>query len=157
MAKKDFENEVDYPEIVERKFLETGWKFNTKKMDGRTIFSIPMSAKNCPGLHIKLDVADDGDAKIRCYLAENTPESAHEELLEVLNSLNSRYRYITFSLDSDNDILAAYDFTIFGDDEDMIERHAGTMVMLTSDIMDKCLPKIMKVIWSAADDDDDEE
>ncbi len=153
MAKN--ESNVDYAEVIERKFSQTGWKFNTKKMDGRTIFSIPMSAKNCPGLHIKLDVSEDGDAKIRCYLAENTPQSAHEELIEVLNSLNGRYRYITLSLDSDNDILAAYDFTMFGDDEDMIERHAGTMVMLTSDIMDKCLPKIMRVVWSAEDDDED--
>ena len=154
-TKKNFDENIDYGEVVKGAFEGNGWHFNVRKLEDKTIFALPMSAKNCPGLNVKVDVATSGDSKIRCYLAEDTPKSKHKELLEVINALNNRYRYITLSLDSDGDILAAYDFTIFGTDETAIEKQAMSMVVLLSDIMDKCIPPIMKIVWSAAEDDDE--
>ena len=157
MAKKNVENsgeEFNYGEIVERAFDNNGWHFNVRKLEDRTIFALPMSAKNCPGLNVKFDVSDNGDSKIRCYLAEDTPESKRAELLAVINLLNNKYRYITISLDNDGDILAAYDFTIFATDEKVIDKQVRTMVVLLSDIMDKCIPPIMKIIWSASDEEE---
>ena len=158
MAKKNVENlerEVDYGEIVKNAFDSNGWHFNVRQIENRTVFALPMSAKNCPGLNVKFDVSTVGDSKIRCYLAEDTPPSIHSDLLKVINSLNNRYRYLTLSLDNDGDILAAYDFTIFGDDEKVISKQVSTMIVLLSDIMDKCIPPIMKVIWSAEDEEDE--
>lgn len=162
MAKKNLEEDTDknveninYGKIVKQAFEDNGWHFNLKEFEDRTIFALPMSAKNCPGLNVKVDVSNNGDSKIRCFLADDTPKSTHAELLVVLNTLNSRYRYVTLSLDSDGDILAAYDFTIFGKDEETIDRQVTTMVVLLSDIMDKCIPSIMKVIWSSQEDDEE--
>ena len=153
----DFEEDIDYGEVVRESFENKGWRFQARKVEDKTLFAIPMSAKNCPGLNVRLEVSDSGDSKIRCYLAEDTPKSVRVQLLDVINSLNNRYRYVTVSLDSDGDILAAYDFTIFSKDPESIDRQAGTMVLILSDIMDKCIPPIMKVVWSAADDDEEDE
>lgn len=160
MVKKDVETikeEINYGQVIENAFSSNDWHFNVKKFEDRTIFALPMSAKNCPCLNVKFEIAAKGDSKIRCYLAEDTPKSKRLELLAVVNTLNSKYRYVTVSLDSDGDILAAYDFTIFGTDETVIEKQVVTMVVLLSDIMDKCIPPIMKVVWSAEEDDEEEE
>lgn len=156
-TKKNITEKVNYGKFVEDAFENNGWHFNVRKIEDRTIFALPMSAKNCPGLNVKFEVSANGDSKIRCYLAEGTPKSKRNELLKVINSLNNKYRYVTVSLDSDGDILAAYDFTIFGTDENVVDKQVGTMVVLLSDIMDKCIPPIMKVVWSASEDEEDEE
>lgn len=153
----DFDEDIDYGEVVRESMENRGWRFQSRKIEDKTIFSIPMSAKNCPGLNVRFEVSAAGDSKIRCYLAEDTPKSVRLQLLEVINALNSRYRYLTLSLDSDGDVLAAYDFTIFGTDQEVIDKHAGTMIIILSDIMDKCIPPIMKVIWSVDDEDEEDE
>ena len=153
----DFNEHIDYGEVVKEALENKGWRFQARTVEDKTLFAIPMSAKNCPGLNVLLGVSESGDCKIRCYIAKDTPKSARLQLLEVINSLNNHYRYLTVSLDSDGDILAAYDFTIFGNDPETIDRHAGTMVLLLSDIMDKCIPPIMKVVWNFKEDDEEDD
>ena len=156
MAKENHEESFDYGQAVQEALESAGWRFSVKQVDGSNWFGLPMSAKNCPGLNIKMEVSPKGDCKIRCYIAEDAPKSVFEELLAVINKLNGRYRYITLSLDSDGDILAAYDFAIFSKEPEVIARATRTMVILLSDIMDKCIPPIMKVIWSAEEEEEEE-
>lgn len=156
MALNDFDGEFDYPQILEDIFNDKDMHFDIKQAGEKTVFRLPMSAKNCPGLNVHLSVSEHGDAQIRCYLAENVKDYQRAELLKVLNSLNARYRYITLSIDSDGDVLATYDYTFFSGDEEIITRQVLTMLYLVSDIMDKCIPKLMKAIWSTQKDDDDE-
>lgn len=153
MAFSDF----DYPQVLENIFTERDLHFDVKQAGEKTIFRLPMSAKNCPGLNVHLNISEHGDAQIRCYLAENVKDYQRDALMPVLNSLNNRYRYITLSIDSDGDIVATYDFTFFSEDEDVITKQVLTMLYLVSDIMDKCIPKIMKAIWSTQKDDDEED
>ena len=157
MALNNFDEEFDYPQVLEDIFTERDLHFDVKHVDEKTIFRLPMSAKNCPGLNVHLNISGHGDAQIRCYLAENVKDYQRDTLMEVINFLNGRYRYVTLSIDSDGDILATYDFTFFSTDEDIITRQALTMLYLVSDIMDKCIPKIMKAIWSTQKDDDENE
>ena len=157
MAKEVKKENFDYGQAVKEAFENVGWRFTTRQLEDSTLFALPMSAKNCPGLHIRIEVSQKGDCKIRCYLAEDTPKSVYNELLEVLNTLNSRYRYVTLSLDSDGDVLAAYDFAIFTQDQNVINRQVSTLSVLLSDIMDKCIPPIMKVVWTATDEEEENE
>ena len=150
-------NDFDYPQVLEDIFTERDLHFDIKQAGEKTIFRLPMSAKNCPGLNVHLNISEHGDAQIRCYLAENVKDYQRDALMPVLNSLNNRYRYITLSIDSDGDIVATYDFTFFSEDEDVITKQVLTMLYLVSDIMDKCIPKIMKAIWSTQKDEEDED
>lgn len=152
----DFNEHIDYGEVVKEALENKGWRFQARTVEDKTIFAIPMSAKNCPGLNIRVEISKSGDSKIRCYIAEDTPNSVYHQLLDVVNSLNSRYRYLTLSVDDDGDVLAAYDFIMFDTDPEVIDKHTGTMILLLSDIIDKCIPPIMKVIWSAEEDEEEE-
>lgn len=150
------ENEVmrmNYAEVVEKYFTDNDWNFTFKQIDDEFFFSLPLGAKNLPGLDVKLIVDTDGDCKIRCYLAKGVAENKRVEMLDTLNALNTKYRYVTLSMDSDNDVLASYDFRIFGDEE-TANRQVGAMIFIVSRIMDKCVPKIMRVIWSGDEDED---
>ena len=154
MAEKKHNEEFDYIQTVENLFNNNGWHFNVRRNEENALFALPMSAKNCPGLNVKFTVSTRGDCKLRCYIAENTPESVYSELLAALNNLNARFRYVTLSIDSDRDILVAYDFGLFCEDVEAISKQITTMVVLFSDITDKCIPAIMKVVWSATDEDE---
>ena len=146
------EERKNYGEILAEIFTNNDWQFGLKKRDDSTVFRLPMSAKNCPGFNIILSVSDIGDTKIRCYLAEDTDASKRSKIIEVLNELNSRYRYVTLSVDDDGDVLAAYDFTIFSKDIDEIKLAVCGTIVLFVKVADSCVPPIMKVIWS--DDED---
>lgn len=148
------ETRLNYAEIIEKSFADNDWNFTAKRIDDEIFFSLPLGAKNLPGLDVKLIVDVDGDCKIRCYLAKSVDDRKRDEMLETLNALNARYRYVTLSLDSDNDVLASYDFRIFGDAE-TADRQVGAMIFIVSRIMDKCVPKIMRIIWNSDDDDED--
>lgn len=143
-----YEEERNYAEIVENFFNEDDWNFDAKTMeDGDIIFTLPMAAKNIPGLNIKLIVAPDGVCKIFNYLAREIPDEKCAEMLEVLNKLNLEYRYIKLTLDKDNYVIASYDFALFGNEEDTVEE-VREMLFLVKNIMDKCIPPIMKLIWA---------
>ena len=142
---------LNYVEIIKQVFINNNWNFTTKDREKETLFNIPMASKYLPVLDVKFIVNSIGDCKIRCYLTRNMHYSKRAAILEVINTLNSNYRFITVSLDSDGDVLAAYDFTIFGS-ATVADKQVETMIYLVSDIIDKCVPAIMKVIWQDGDD-----
>jgi len=148
-------DEIDYREVVEDVLLDKDLKFTKDENGNRTIFALPMTAKNVPVLRVFFDVSESGDCKLRSYLAREVSERKVPAMLKTLNQLNSDYRYITLSIDSDGDVLAAYDFTLFGTDPEALDQNIMTIFLLVCKVMDKCVKPIMKVVW--LDDDDDEE
>ena len=143
---------IDYQELVEEILTENDWIFDIRREKEFTSFSFPMNAKNIPNLKVLFIVDSGGDCKIRNYIVRNITEEKRPRILAVINDLNKNFRYITLSLDEDGDISASYDFVIFSKNKNEIDKQVGTMVYITSEIMDKCFQKIMKVLW-----EDDEE
>lgn len=143
----------NYPEAVEQIFDDKDLNYEKFDKADEILFAIPMPAKNAPGLKVFLHVTDVGDCKLRSYLVREVSESKFPAILEAINRLNGKYRYITLSIDSDGDVLAAYDFTLFGEDPDVIEEHVMHMLVLVSKVMDNCIKPLMKVIWF--DDEED--
>ena len=143
-----YEEERNYAEIVENFFREDDWNFDLKTMkDGDKIFTIPVAAKNIPSLNIKLIVSPDGVCKIFNYLAREIPDEKCAAMLEVLNKLNLEYRYVKLALDKDNYVVASYDFALFGNEEETVEE-VKERLFIVKNIMDKCIPPIMKLIWA---------
>ena len=147
-TKKSTEETESYGDMLAEIFKDNGWQFGVRQGEDATIFTLPMSAKNCPGFNITLSVSDIGDVKIRCYLSEETDKAKRGKILEVLNELNGRYRYMTLSIDDDGDILAAYDFNLFSRDMETLKLSACAMIVLFVKVADNCVPPIMKAVWS---------
>lgn len=140
-------NKVNYAEIMAQELKEHNMSFTRKVREDKSIFTLPMSADNAPGLSVKLIIDEDGDCKLRCYLANNVPNEKKADMLQVLNDLNAKYRYICLSIDKDGDICASYDFTVHEGDVPIFVQIIA-MVFLYTDIADDCIPDIMQTLWA---------
>lgn len=137
----------NYAEAMAQELKEHNLSFTSKVRGDETVFTLPMSADNAPGINVKLIINEDGDCKLRSYLASNVPKSNWPSMLPVINDLNAKYRYICLSMDRDGDICAAYDFSVYAGTVSIFAQVIA-MVFLYTDIADKCIPDIMRTIWA---------
>lgn len=140
-------NKVNYAEVMAQALKEHNMSFTRKVREDKSIFTLPMSADNAPGLSVKLIIDEDGDCKLRCYLANNVPKGKKTDIIQVLNDLNAKYRYICLSIDQDGDICASYDFTVHEGPVSIFVQIIA-MVFLYTDIADNCIPDIMQTLWA---------
>lgn len=75
-------------------------------------------------------------------------------MLETLNSLNAKYRFIRLSLDQDSDVTADYDFILYGDEESAC-KHVIVLTFLLTEVMDNCIKSIISTIWKEDSSDDE--
>lgn len=145
------DNEINYAEVAENFFEQNDWNFEVKELpNGDKMFTLPFSAKNLPGINLKVIVAPNNTCKILTYLANEVPDSKRAAMLEVLNKLNMRFRYLKLVLDSDNDVVASYDFSFYGDEEAAVTAIEEIIFLVKSSI-DESVPKIMQLIWADED------
>lgn len=143
-VKKD---KVNYAEVMAQALKEHNMSFTSKVRGDKIIFTLPMSADNAPGINVKLIIDEDGDCKLRSYLANNISQVKRPAMLQVINDLNAKYRYICLSIDQDGDICASYDFTVHEGSVPIFVQIIA-MVFLYTDIADNCIPEIMQTIWA---------
>lgn len=146
------DNEINYAEVAENFFEQNDWNFEVKELpNGDKMFTLPFSAKNLPGINLKVIVAPNNTCKILTYLANEVPDAKRAAMLEILNKLNMRFRYLKLVLDSDNDVVASYDFSFYGDEEAAVNA-IDEMMYLVKKSMDESVPKIMSLVWADEDD-----
>lgn len=139
--------EVDYAQAIRDELDRLKMSYREKeRQDGDIQFVLPMSLEAGPGLQVHLVVSEKGDSKLRSYPVNDVPVIKRDDVIHTLNELNGEYRYISLSLDEDGDVSAAYDFALFGDEEE-VAHHAVTMLMLYTDICSECYPRIMRSVW----------
>ena len=148
------ENKIEYAKIIEKKFNENNFGFTKKELEKSTIFSFPMPAKNAPGINLAIKVGKKHDyIKIFTYISNKINDDNRQALLELINSLHNRFRYVVFSIDEDNSLCASYEFALFGEDENIIEKQVITTIVLVSEVVDACIPEIMMNIWKSEKND----
>lgn len=156
MAVNDFDGEFDFSQVVEDIFNKLNMHFEIIKSDDTTVFLMPMSAKNAPSLNVKLYVFENDSMQVRSYLAKDVKDYQRNAIMSVINDLNIKYRYITLSIDDDGDVAAVYDsFKFVSEDETVITKQLIRMLYTVSEVMDQCIPPIMKAIWSTKKDEED--
>lgn len=141
---------INFAQILSEDLKKHDLAFTSKVRGEDTVFTLPMTADNAPGINVKLIIDEDGDCKLRSYLASNVPAAKWPAMYSVLNALNAKYRYICLSMDKDGDICAAYDFTLFSDAASVFAQVIA-MLFLYTDIADKCIPDIMQTLWAKAE------
>lgn len=137
---------TNYIAAIEKKFTELTVPYNTKGDDSKKMFVIPTRTDNAPGLTTMMLVDEEGDVKIRCYLANDVAPDKHAALVQTLNRLNSEFRFVCMSLDKDGDVCAAIDFVLMGDEE-TVGQQVMTLLSIFVNIVDKCIPDVMRTIW----------
>lgn len=134
-------------QIVTRGLEEMDCTFSSRVWGDETVFDLPMAMDNTPGIHVKLIIDKNGDCKLRSYPASGVPMRKRRAMLRLVNELNLRFRYICLTLDDDGDICASYDFPYFEGSNLTFEKILAT-VWLYVEILDKCMPELMRTLWS---------
>ena len=141
---------VNYAEVIEEEIQKMGLHHDIRVDEDTTIFNLMVPANNTPGLNIKIFIEENGDSRYRCYLASNVVVTKRPAVTEILNKLNSKYRFICLSIDGSGTVCAAYDLALFGDRKAVCDQALATM-FLYADNCDQCFPDIMCTIWNEED------
>ena len=112
------------------------------------IVEVPCPITGGPTVRARfISTDDDNDVGVRIYsLVTSVQEEKRMAVLEACNRLNATYRFITFELDRDNDVCAAFDFPAATSDESLGH---SVMEILTRvvGILEDVYPLLMKAMY----------
>ena len=97
-------------------------------------------------LSVRMIFDDDGNSvhMLTAPIA-SVPAERRPRMLEVLNDLHRRFRWIRFYIDDDDDLVADSDIII---DDVTAGDMCVELVMRTASIIDDAYPDIMRTLWS---------
>ncbi len=118
----------------------------TMSEDGYAI-TTGFGLKTVEGIKI-LIVFDEGDhsAALRVYGIAKFPDEKKEKMYELVNSLNTQFRWIKFTIDAEDNTIDASDDAVIQLDscgEEVME-----LCLRFASIVDKAYPEIMKSIFA---------
>lgn len=104
---------------------------------------VTSSADNMHSISIQFFFSDN-DVGIRVFSIATVPENKREAVLNELNEITCKYRWVNFSIDKDNEVIAAIDAII---DYDSAAEVCYELMFKMYNIVDDMYPKIMKQLW----------
>lgn len=146
---KGWQNQMNYKSIdeIKKQFDIKGIRYSCVNRNTSEIVQVGFPIENGPSitaLYIARD--DDNDIAIRVYgLITHIKKSKREQILEVINTCNSKYRFFKFYIDGDNDVNLEYDFL---SESNNIGPMALEALVRISSILDEAYPLMMKVLYS---------
>ena len=117
-----------------------------RKIDDNTL-RISYTGDNLDSIPINVIFDEDGDPYVafRCWDISKIKDSKREKAIMLCNDLNCRYRWVKFTVDKDNDVVAANDAQIdlFTAGEEVL-----MLVRRMVNIVDEAYPEFMKLLWA---------
>lgn len=146
IGENDMDITMNYATAIEHELNDNNFIFRSQCKEDTTVFDVIMPSDKLHLLQVKIIVDDDGDTMLRCYLASGIDLDKVSSVVEEINHLNGRFRFICLSVDEDRDVCVANDFILYGDAEPAAHNTITTLVLF-ADIIDKCVPSLMPIIW----------
>lgn len=141
---------INYCETVRKILTDNNFNFNVKDTEKGVVLTFGVSSKALPCINYTLSISTDGDTKLRSYIASRIDEAKKDEMLELLNLLNTRFRFVVFNLDEDSDVCVTYDFALYGEEKTISELVLDA-IYVVSRIIDQSAPDIMQLNWKKDD------
>lgn len=110
------------------------------------VVTLKFAGANCNSMVIRFFFDADGrSAAVRCFSICRFTEEQAELAINEANKLNNEYRWVRFSIDSDNELAASYDVIL-------TPQNAGEVcyeiLARMVNIIDKAYPRFMKIRWN---------
>ena len=134
--------------LIAEAFDAKGLKYNTKENGELSLINVSMNNKSGSDEQYYF-VSDDekNDILIRSGTIARIPAEKTDAALELVNSFNTRFRFVRFYLDKDNDVIAQVDVPVETQDAD-VGKIAIEMLVRLSKMYDDVYPQLMKCIWN---------
>ena len=137
---------IDATKAIEQVFHDADLKYTVREIEKVSFLEAGLASHQGIQSPIRfLSSDDDNDVAVRISPLVRVPEDKTGEILKLINGYHSRYRYIRFCLDSDNDLIAGYDLAVKAEN---IGETALEIFIRFSQVLDDVYPEIMRVIWS---------
>ena len=124
-----------------------GLKYTRHDEFPQPVFSIDFGGGDFSYQHLSVRMIFDDDGNSAHLLTApiaNVPAERIPHMLEVLNDLHNRFRWVRFYIDGDNDLLADSDIII---DDVTAGDTCVELVLRTASIVDDAYADIMKALW----------
>ena len=125
-----------------QKYLESkDYKYDIVEKAETTVINFPYKGKD-----VRLFFSGNDGEYLSIYTVfESVPNENSSAALLACNEMNTKFKWVTFYLDSDNDIIAHLDAKLTVGDA---AEEAMEMLVRHIDIMDKAKPTLMKAIYA---------
>lgn len=129
-------------ELFKKKLESQNFNFDTSELeDGDIYINFPYSGK-----FAKLFFAgDDGEYMSMYFLSERVPAEKKNDLILLCNKLHRDYKWITFYVDEDNDLMLHLDAILCPENAAEV---AFELLVRMVKIYDEVKPEIMKAIYA---------
>lgn len=134
-------------EIIAAKFDEMDLKYSIREAGTLSLVELFIGGENVNVKFNFISFDNDNDVKVLTGSFAKFPESKLSVGYKLINDLNKEYKCLKFTIDSDGDVSAQYDFPLRTTDESLSE-FAGEMLARFVKSINDCYPKIMKTVWS---------
>lgn len=132
--------------IYEELKTDGGLKVFTEEIGDASVAWLQFGIKNGGSYRIRfISKDDDNDVAMRIFSLVTVEEEQRGKVLEVINSLNRKYRYAKFVLDKDGDINIEYDYLVRCPDPAV---SAKELVIRMVKIVDESYPELMRAMWA---------
>ena len=117
----------------------------TYRIEDERVLSVTSKGDNAPKIRVLFIFGEGGkDVAIRCYSVAKVPSEKVAKAHETCSKLNSKYRWIKFYVDSDNEIAAEDDAVI---EPNTLGAECFELLARCINIVDEAYPAIMGTIW----------
>ncbi|MDP4133918.1 MAG: YbjN domain-containing protein [Bacillota bacterium] len=114
--------------------------------DERNVVRLNFNGKNYAQISVFLYFSkEEKYAEIRCFGICRVSEEKRQEVLELLNTLNLKYRWLKFYIDTKGMVCSAADAMI---GTDTVAQICTEYAMRSARIIDEAYPDLMKTQWS---------
>ena len=119
-------------------------KVFTEETEHSSCVWLQFSIKNGPSYRIRfISTDDDSDVAVRVFALVSVGQGKASKVLPVINELNTKYRFVKFVLDHDNDINVEYDFPV---STVRVENSAEEIILRFTKIIDETYMQLMQVV-----------
>lgn len=123
-----------------------GLKVFTEENEKSSEVWLQFPVKNGGNYRIKfISTDDDNDVAVRVFGLLRVDDTQKAKILEALNALNVKYRYVKFCCDNDGDVNIEYDYPVRSENP---ENSAEEIVIRFVKIIDDAYPQLMHALWN---------
>lgn len=128
-------------------FDKEGIKYNVSTGNGSSTVQVKYSGDNFNSLEILfISKDDDNDVAVRSWaFVSGVSQEKRGKILETVNAMNDKFRYVKFTLDKDQDVNIEYDIPISTTEVGAL---ASEICHRMVSIADDAYPEFMKAMWA---------
>lgn len=122
-------------------------KYRTDENEKMSLVRVSMNNKtSSEEIYYFVSENDNNDVVIRSNPIVSVPPEKMDDMLDIINDCNTRFRYARFFIDKDGDVTIQVDVPTESTDADVGPVAVELLVRLTK-IYDDVYPQLMKCVW----------